>query len=1273
MIKFIKLLLGLTILLALGAVVIVAGALLYFDPNEHKDFVITRVEKQTGRDFAITGNINLTYYPWLGLEADGVTLGNAAGFGDAPFFHADHVALRIKTLPLLKNQYELDTLKLHGLQLHLARNKNGATNWADLAQPPPPRKKKAPLQFTAVILGGVDVQDGRITWNDQATGQAVALSDIHLTTGQLTYGEPINLVLGLVAEASQPALRSDTMLTGVLNYDLDAELYSFKPIDLTAKLSGKNVPGGADLVFRAGVETDLASDTATLSDLSLDVLGMSIRGDLTASEIQSGAPSARGQLRIKGEDLARLLKVLEIEPAASEIGQLDKRAFTLEVDLEADLSRDTASLSNLHADLLGTVVRGQLAASKVQTETPAIRGQIVAEGQDLLWLARVARLEPAVTELSKMSERAFSVKTDLDVDLETGAVALSNLDAVLPGTVVRGQLAASKVQTETPAIRGQIVAEGKDLLWLARVAGMEAAAKELSNVSDRAFTVKTDLDADLEKGTITLSNLDAKLLDTALKAQLDARRIRTETPAVSGTIDARGPDLARLLAVAGVQPLAGQLAGLKDRSFDFKAKLDTDLEKGYVKVSGLDARLVGATIQGHVDASEVGTKTPVAKGSLSATGPDLPALLQIAGQLGGAGATGLGDLGQKLAGVSGKAFDIKAEFDADLKKGNISVPALSARSLGIAATGRLQAKDMAGKKGSIDGKLAMTGENLAGVLAALGQAPLGEVLQSIAVDAGIKGEGQEFALSPLALKATLAGKQIPNSPVDVTLGADTRANLEKQTLTVNNLALTGLGLNVSGNINATGIKEKPAFSGDLAVAEFNLRRLAGQLNQKLPETADKNALSKVALKTGFSGNPDSLSLQNLSLQLDETKLDGSLSVSQFTQPAIQFAIAIDAINADRYLPPPPEGKAGKPATPETAAAGAATELPLETLRKLNVNGDLQIGQLVLSNARMNNVKLSIRAKDGDIQLDPVAANLYEGQYQGKLTLNAKGKVPQLLVNTQLSGVQLEPLLKDYTRKPESQLAGRANLSAANLNASGSTADQLKKSLAGQAKFQVEEGVLRGIDVRKTLEAAEVLLESKRIGTVKQGGETRFDQLSGTLDISGGVVMNKDLLMTSPGFRVTGEGMLANLHDNSIKYNLQVGVDERTATRGEERYNLGGYKIPIKCRGQLEAIETACLPDLEGLAAVALKKGIKEKLEEQIQDKLGITLPGTKPAQPPPTEQPAAPAQPAPEQQTTQTQEPAPEPAPKQEEKPKDPVQQITDELFKGIGDALKGF
>ena len=1261
--KFIKLLLGVTLVVIVVLAVAVAGALLYFDPNEHKDFIVAKVEKATGRSFAIEGNIDLTYYPWLGLEADGITMGNAKGFGDKPFVHADKMALRIKTMPLLRKTYELDTFRLHGLQLNLAKNKEGVSNWQDLTGEPEAGKPKKgePIQLAAVILGGVDVKDGNITWQDQTTGQNVTVSDLNVTTGELTYGAPIDLKVGMKASANKPALKSDLKLNGTLNYNLDSEIYSFKPIDLLATLSGPNVPGGStDLKFNAAVETNLDKDTATISDLSLDVLGTSIKGEMSATDVQSGKPEAEGQLEITGKDLAQLLKLLEI-PSSSAIAAQPDRSFDIRSHIKADMKKDMISLPDLDASMLGTTLKGPIELGRVRSDKPLIKANIQAQGKDLIWITQLAGQEEAARQLASVKDRSFDIKANVDADLESGKVAVPNLDAKLLGSVINAKLDASGVQADSTAVQGTINANGKDLALLFSVAGMPSLASQLKDQGDRSFDIKTTLDADLGKGRVKVSSLDASLLGSTINAQLEASNIQSGSPAVQGTINARGNDLTPLLRIAGLESLVSQVKE-HDRSFDIKTTLDADLGKGNVNVSNLDAKLLGATINGQVDASNVKSDKPAAKGRLKATGPDLPALMQVIGQLQG-GDSSLKVYGKRLATVPERAFDISAEFDADMKSGNINVPTLSAKALGITTSGQLNAKDITGG-GKLDGKFNLQGEKLSGVLAAFGQEALGEVLQKININTGMQGSGGDYALSPLQMKATFAGKQIPNSPVDLTLNANTRFNLDKQTLTLDNMSLNGLGLNLTTNVNASKILDNPQFNGDVKLAEFDLRQFASQLNQKLPKTADKDVFKKVALKSSFSGTSSSISLKDMALKLDQTNLQGDLSVDQFAQPDIKFGIAIDTINADRYLPPEAEGK---PVTPETAAGSAATELPLDTLRALKINGDLQIGQLVISHTKMNNVKLSIKARDGDIRLEPVSADLYQGKYSGNVALNAKGNVPALAASTQLAGVQIEPLLKDYLQEKESPAAGVANISFDQLTASGTNADQMKQTLSGKGQFNVTDGVVRGIDVRRALEQAEVMLESKQIPKVEKGGETAFEKLTGTLDINNGVVKNKDLLMLSTGFKVNGKGTMANLKNNTIDYVLVASVDESRTEKGESTYNIGGYDVPVRCKGNFDDIASACKPDLQELFKTAVKKGALEKIGESLE---GI-IPGAG-AGGAATQQEKQPSSTTTESQTTEQATTTEQTTTESTEKTTKKKKSTEDQLKEGIEDALKG-
>ena len=129
----IKLLLGLSGLLVvvLIAVVIIVASL---DPNEHKDWISEKALEHSGRELILGGDIDVTYYPWLGVEANDITLGNAPGFGDKPFLHADYLKIRIKLMPMLKDQYEVDTVSIRGAVINLARNKEGVNNWDDLLE-----------------------------------------------------------------------------------------------------------------------------------------------------------------------------------------------------------------------------------------------------------------------------------------------------------------------------------------------------------------------------------------------------------------------------------------------------------------------------------------------------------------------------------------------------------------------------------------------------------------------------------------------------------------------------------------------------------------------------------------------------------------------------------------------------------------------------------------------------------------------------------------------------------------------------------------------------------------------------------------------------------------------------------------------------------------------------------------------------------------------------------------------------------------------------------
>ena len=91
----------------------------------------------------IEQDLSLSVFPWLGIETGGVRLGNAEGFTAPSFAEIDQLGLKVKLMPLLSRQVEVDTLVVKGLRLNLEKDASGKTNWDDLAGPETrPRRRR---------------------------------------------------------------------------------------------------------------------------------------------------------------------------------------------------------------------------------------------------------------------------------------------------------------------------------------------------------------------------------------------------------------------------------------------------------------------------------------------------------------------------------------------------------------------------------------------------------------------------------------------------------------------------------------------------------------------------------------------------------------------------------------------------------------------------------------------------------------------------------------------------------------------------------------------------------------------------------------------------------------------------------------------------------------------------------------------------------------------------------------------------------------------------
>jgi len=480
-----------------------------------------------------------------------------------------------------------------------------------------------------------------------------------------------------------------------------------------------------------------------------------------------------------------------------------------------------------------------------------------------------------------------------------------------------------------------------------------------------------------------------------------------------------------------------------------------------------------------------------------------------------------------------------------------------------------------------------------------------QMAANVSLDAQLMAdmEQQLFTLSDLSFKTKATGNDLPLPEMTLSLNGDISADLNKQTADLSQLLIQIQDLAVESDIEATQIlSEQPQFSGQIAVTAFNLRQMAQQLAIELPVMADTNTLELVQLNSPISGSSNNFSLDNLTLLLDQSKLTGQFSVNNFAKPALKFKLALDKIDADRYMPLAESDTAKTVASPATAGAGAVSELPLDTLRDLNIAGSLNIGQLKFSGTQSSDIKININAKDGIIKLHPLSANLYQGQYQGNVNLDAQGKSLKLGINENLSNIQAGPLLKDLSG--DDKISGLVNAKV-KLAGQGKSVEQIKQSLSGNGDFSFTDGSLKGINIADSIRKAKAILKGEPVPKSASVIKTDFSSFKGSFTANNGIVNNPDLLLMSPLLRVNGAGT-ADINKEAINYGLEVGVvGSVEGQEGKDLAELKGLIVPVKITGSFSDPKPTV--DLATLFRDNATQKAKDKITEKLNDKLGGDL------------------------------------------------------------------
>jgi AsmA protein len=399
-----------------------------------------------------------------------------------------------------------------------------------------------------------------------------------------------------------------------------------------------------------------------------------------------------------------------------------------------------------------------------------------------------------------------------------------------------------------------------------------------------------------------------------------------------------------------------------------------------------------------------------------------------------------------------------------------------------------------------------------------------------------------------------------------------QVNLTAQTFAAQAFNLSYSGAHLTGSARATKIMDDLSVAGSITLAPLVLREIEPRLGFSLPKTRDPKALAQLSATTDFAYDSKAASLTHLQLRLDDTNVQGNLKLLAGDTRALQFDLAVDQIDLDRYRAP--ENAAVKPDAPPALSDKAATPL--------DANGTLSIKSAKIARLDLSNLRVVLAAKDNVMHLFPVEAQLDGGHSSGDITLDSRGATPVLSIGEQLSGIDMAQLLANTAGK--GRLSGRATLNL-KVSARGANVDAMLKTLSGHLDANLADGALEGIDVGYELSVAQALIDKSAPPARASTGHTPFQAFKMSSQIANGVAETHDLTIASQALKVAGQGS-ANLATKGIDFKLLASVVTAPARNTD---------IPLKVTGTYA--NPTVRPDIEGLAKDQLKKKLQDVLKK----------------------------------------------------------------------------
>jgi AsmA protein len=320
-----------------------------------------------------------------------------------------------------------------------------------------------------------------------------------------------------------------------------------------------------------------------------------------------------------------------------------------------------------------------------------------------------------------------------------------------------------------------------------------------------------------------------------------------------------------------------------------------------------------------------------------------------------------------------------------------------------------------------------------------------------------------------------------------------------------------------------------------------------------------------------------LSVRGLTATLDQNVLRGEMDLNLAkSTPVLTARIATDHLDL--------KGLDSGGGSASSAPTEGWSKAPIDASALALLDGEIAFDANALSVAGLSfgttSARITIDRARAVAQLRQLAG--YGGSITGRVVANNRSG---LSVGGALSakGLDMQTLLTDMAGI--SRFTGDADASVEYLGI-GNSLHAIMNSLSGKGSLTMGRGTIQGIDLDKLMRSG--------VGT---GGTTVFDSLTASFTMDKGNLNNPDLLMKLPALSANGEGRIG-LGARDLDYLFTPKIDSINGGKG--------LAIPVSIKGPWASPRIR--PDMEKAIDLNFqeeKKKAKEKLEDEVKDRLGL--------------------------------------------------------------------